>query len=107
VDATKSTKNIPVTSPPTDDGAVYVGATPADKGTKINAAADDQSPKRTAVAPSLAVGVQNISTADPPADGVVKLATIIAKKTTSADTLDESTGKFSLTVRPKKKKSKR
>jgi hypothetical protein len=104
--ATKSTKNIPAVSPPTDDGAVDVGATPAVTTTIINAAADDQSLKSTVAGRSPAAGVQNFSTANPSANGVFKLAAPMAKKTTRANNLGDSTGQVSFT-RPKKRKSKK
>jgi hypothetical protein len=89
-------------SPPTDDGAVDVGATPAVTSFKKNAPADDQSSKHTAAGHSPEVGVQNVLTANPSADGVVKLAAPMAKKTTRADNLGKSTGQDSVT-RPEKK----
>jgi hypothetical protein len=74
VDVTKSTKNIRAPSPPPDDGAMEVLPRPVGTSTKVNAAADDKSSKSTAAGRSPAVGVKNVTTANPSADGVAKLA---------------------------------
>jgi hypothetical protein len=76
----KSTKHIRAPSLPPGDEAMEALARPAARSTKINAAADDQSSKSTAAGRSLVVGVNNVSAANPSADGVAKLSAPMAKK---------------------------
>jgi hypothetical protein len=80
VDVTKSTKNIRAPSPPPDDGAMEALARSVATSTKSNAAANDQSSKSTTAGRSPEVGVKNVSTANPSAYGVTKLAALMAKK---------------------------
>jgi hypothetical protein len=74
--------------------------------TKINAAADDKSSKSTAAGRLPAVGVKNVTTTNPSADGVAKLAISVAKKTTRVDNRGESTGQVSVTRPERKEKLK-